>query len=208
MITRILGMTQHCERRARWTEFFISAHRRTSQMSEPFLALITPISSGYPAHPIAPGGPPPGIWPSPGVPTHPIYYPPGIWPSPGHPAHPIAPGGPPPGIWPSPGYPAHPIAPGGPPLGIWGGAPVPVPRPPIYLPPGSIPGLKPEHPIYIPPSIWPSPGVPTHPIVLPPDQKPEVLENWDVKTAWSPQTGWIVALVPSESHPGMPTPSS
>lgn len=35
--------------------------------------------------------------------------PPGIWPSPGHPAHPIAPGGPPPGIWPSPGVPTHPI---------------------------------------------------------------------------------------------------
>jgi hypothetical protein len=70
-------------------------------------------SPGYPAHPIAPGGPPPGIWPSPGVPTHPIYWPPSIWPSPGYPAHPIAPGGPPPGIWPSPGHPAHPIAPGG-----------------------------------------------------------------------------------------------
>jgi len=26
-----------------------------------------------------PGGPPPQIWPSPGKPTHPIYYPPGIW---------------------------------------------------------------------------------------------------------------------------------
>jgi hypothetical protein len=54
--------------------------------------------------------------------------------------------------------------------------------------------------------------VPTHPIVLPPpgsppDQKPEVLENWDAKTAWSPQTGWIVAIVPSGEHPGVPTPS-
>jgi hypothetical protein len=80
-------------------------------------------SPGHPAHPIAPGGPPPTIWPGPGVPTPPIYYPPtppggggappGIWPSPGYPAHPIAPGGPPPGIWPSPGVPTHPIAPGG-----------------------------------------------------------------------------------------------
>jgi hypothetical protein len=89
---------------------------------------------------------------------------------------------------------------------------MPVPTPPIYLPPGTIPGAKPDHPIYIPPSIWPSPGVPTHPIVLPPtgsppDQKPEVLENWDVKTAWSDTTGWVVAIVPSESHPGTPTPS-
>ena len=43
-------------------------------------------------HPIAPGGPPPGIWPPPGVVSPPIYYPPGIWPPPGgpvYPAHPI-----------------------------------------------------------------------------------------------------------------------
>jgi hypothetical protein len=86
---------------------------------------------------------------------------------------------------------------------------MPVPTPPIYLPPGTIPGLKPEHPIYIPPSSG-VPGVPTHPIVLPPPgspDKPEVAENWDVKTAWSAETGWVVAIVPSESHPGTPTPS-
>jgi hypothetical protein len=205
-------------------------------MTTPFLAMIIPIAAGAPTHPIAPGGPPPTVWPDPGHPAHPIapggqppgywggaplpwptppiYYPPpggggqppGIWPSPGHPAHPIAPGGPPPGIWPSPGHPAHPIAPGGSPPGIWGGGNMPVPTPPIYLPPGSIPGA-PTHPIYIPPSIWPSPGVPTHPIVLPPDGKPEVLENWDVKVAWSPTTGWMIAVVPSEQHPGVPTPS-
>jgi hypothetical protein len=160
----------------------------------PFLAMITPLSDVHPDHEL-PGQPP------------------GIWPSPGHPSHPIAPGGPPPGIWPSPGHPAHPIAPGGPPLGIWGGGNMPVPTPPIYLPPETIPGTKPEHPIYIPPSIWPSPGVPTHPIVLPPpgsppDQKPEILENWDVKTGWSAETGWVVAIVPSESNPGVPTPSA
>src|ERR1700747_1925910 len=97
---------------------------------QPFLALITPIGGEglgtwggaplpWPEHPIAPGGPPPGIWPSPG-----------------YPAHPIAPGGPPPSIWPTPpgGYfPSHPIVlppyqPGGPPVtvwppGFWGGAP-------------------------------------------------------------------------------------
>jgi hypothetical protein len=73
-------------------------------------------SPGHPAHPIAPGGSPPGIWggaPLP-VPTPPIYYPPVqppvIWPSPGHPAHPIVlPPGQPPTIWPSPGVPSHPI---------------------------------------------------------------------------------------------------
>jgi hypothetical protein len=24
---------------------------------------------------------------------------------------------------------------------------------------------------------------------------------------WSPESGWIVAIVPSEEHPGTPTPS-
>jgi hypothetical protein len=115
-----------------------------------------------------------------------------------HPSHPIAPGGRPPGIW------------GGPPLypDIGGPGPQPIPTPPIYLPPGTLPG-HPEHPIYIPPSSG-VPGVPTHPIVLPPPgsgEKPEVLENWNVTTIWSPQSGWITAIVPSEENPGVPTPS-
>lgn len=55
-------------------------------------------SPGHPAHPIAPGGPPPGIWgPNDPRPTPPIVLPP------------YEPGGPPVGIWPSPGHPAHPI---------------------------------------------------------------------------------------------------
>ena len=135
---------------------------------------------------------------------------------------PGGPGGAPPGYWGgiAPPLPTHPIAPGGRPPGIWGGAPPyvdiggpgpqPTPTPPIYLPPGTIPGTKPEHPIYIPPSSG-IPGVPTHPIVLPPssgDGKPEVLENWDVKAAWSPQAGWMTVIVPSEQHPGTPTPSA
>jgi hypothetical protein len=105
------------------------------------------------------GGPMPG---GPSV-SPPIYYPPAqppqIWPSPGVPTHPIAPGGQPPQIWPSPGVPTHPIAPGGPPPGIWGGAPIPVPTPPIYIPitPPPDSGLHPEHPIYVP-------VYPTHPI--------------------------------------------
>jgi hypothetical protein len=148
--------------------------------------------------PIYPPSPPVGIWPTP---------PGGYFPS-----HPISPGGPPPGYWGgvAPPLPTHPISPGGPPLGIWGGGNVPVPTPPIYLPPGTLPGLSPEHPIYIPPSIWPPGGVPTHPIALPPpgsEGKPDVLENWDVKAAWTPTSGWIVAIVPSETHPGVPTPS-
>lgn len=226
---------------------------------QPYLALITPLSSGGQPDqglPVPPGGV--GIWPSPGHPAHPIApggQPPGIWGGappyvdiggPGwqpRPSHPIAPGGRPPGIWGGPPlypdqglpgqppgiwggappyvdiggpgsqpHPSHPIAPGGRPPGIWGGGNVPMPTPPIYLPPGSVPGLglKPEQPIYIPPSIWPSPGVPTHPIALPPpggEGKPEILENWDSVVAWSPQSGWVVAIVPSEEHPGVPTPS-
>jgi hypothetical protein len=184
------------------------------------------------------GEPPLGIWggaPLP-VPTPPIYYPEpplGIWPSPGHPAHPIVlppdnPGEPPNVIWPSPGHPAHPIAPGEPPLGIWGGAPLPVPTPPIYWPPiiwpqppeGGPPiaidpghpehpivlppiDAKPEHPIVIPlpPEIWPKPGVPTHPIVIPPDETPDKpkLINWYV--GWSDKHGWVVVGVPNVPHP-------
>lgn len=111
------------------------------------LAYIYWVDTGArPEHPIAPGGPPPGIWPSPG-----------------HPAHPIAPGGPPPGIWPSPGYPAHPIAPGGPPPGIWGPTD---PRPGWGLPEG------PQQP----PGIWgPTDPRPTPPIVIPPPNNPPTL---------------------------------
>lgn len=135
---------------------------------QPFLALITPLAEGRPAHPIAPGGEPPGIWGptdprptppiyitlppdcvDPGVPSHPIYLP--IYPAhpivippdavaPGVPTHPIYL---PPVVWPGPGYPAH----------------------PIYIPPGSLGGGKPTHPIALPPpEVWPPPGVPAHPI--------------------------------------------
>jgi hypothetical protein len=91
-------------------------------------------SPGHPAHPIAPGTPP-GIWGGP-----PLYpdqglpgAPPGIWPSPGHPAHPIAPGGRPPGIWGGPPlYPDQGLP--QPPLGIWGGGNVPMPNPPMVPP--------------------------------------------------------------------------
>lgn len=141
-----------------------------------FLAYILPVDTGlHPAHPIAPGGPPPQIWPSPGHPAHPIAPggpPPTIWPGPGplpHPEHPIAPGGPPPTIWPSPGHPAH----------------------PIYLPPGIWPNPPegqaplPEHPIVIPPPDTAPPGTPP----------------LEVKVAWTPATGWVVVLVPTGPHP-------
>jgi hypothetical protein len=97
-----------------------------------------------------------------GVPGHPDQglpgQPPGIWPSPGHPAHPIAPGGQPPGIWPSPGHPSHPIAPGGQP-----GAPdnsLPPLQPGVGIP------VFPTHPI-APGGSGGGGEVPTHPIELP-----------------------------------------
>jgi hypothetical protein len=110
-----------------------------------------------PAHPIAPGGAPPEVWPGPGAPTHPIA--PG-----GGPAHPIV--IPPDAI--SPGVPSHPIY-----------LPPPTPGHPIFIPPDAIaPGVPshpivlppptPGHPIVIPPDAI-SPGVPAHPIELPPE---------------------------------------
>jgi hypothetical protein len=187
-----------------------------------FLAWIIPISSeGHPEHPIVlPPEQPPSIWPSPGVPTHPIYNPPpGIWPSPGVPTHPIV-VPPAPGIWPDPGRPTHPIYW---PPSIW---PSPgVPTHPIYNPPPGIwpsPG-HPEHPIFYPPGIWPSPGHPSHPIVLPPqppgggggggedasvtnpiNRPPSDDPRW--LQVYVPGIGWVWALAPPESHPPMVNP--
>jgi hypothetical protein len=155
-----------------------------------------------PAHPIAPGGPPPGIWPSPG-----------------HPAHPIAPGGSPPGIWGggNEGFPTHPIVI---PPGFIDGV---HPEHPIVIPPPAMPGY-PAHPIVIPPEVWPPdarpehpivippppvvwPPRPTHPIVIPPPPEvPEVMVNWEVVTYWNVESGWGVAIVPSGDQP-IVTPS-
>jgi hypothetical protein len=165
-----------------------------TRMSQPFLALITPLSGGHPDQGLPSPQPPqpPGVWPGPGYPDQGLPgQPPGIWPSPGHPAHPIAPGGRPPGIWggappypdqglpgqppgvwPSPGYPAHPIAPGG-----WPG------RPDQGLPP--VPG------------VWP--GVPTHPWVPPAGEElpppPEEIASKVVVAVWRPeQQTWAIAV--------------
>ena len=187
-------------------------------MPKSFLAMITPIDEGaHPEHPIAPGGPPPSIWPSPGRPAHPIVLPPTepgkppvvIWPSPGHPEHPIVlpPTDLPP--QPVPPYPAHPIVlppmiwpeppEGGPPVAIWPGRPAH----PIVLPPiPPVDGAHPEHPIVIPlpPEIWPSPGRPAHPIVIPPDPpNPERPIDWVV--GWTEELGWVVVGVPNVPHP-------
>jgi hypothetical protein len=105
---------------------------------------------GFPTHPIAPGGPPPGIWPSPGHPAHPIVLPPG----------PVDPGY---GI-PLPPVISHPIP--------------PTPEHPIALPP-TYP-VDPDYGLPLPPTVWPEPPkpvdpdysvpvpiLPTHPIYLP-----------------------------------------
>jgi hypothetical protein len=180
---------------------------------QPFLALITPLGAGggeHPSHPIAPGGPtptppiyyppsvPPGYWGGGNVPmpTPPIYLPPSGGGSPVYPAHPIAPGGPPPVVWPGPGYPAHPIAPGGPPPGYWGGVAPPLPTHPIA--PGG-PPPRPDH--GLPPFITNLPVVPPGGSWKP-DGDP--VPGWEIKTAWSSLTGWIVVAIPTDE---VPTPS-
>lgn len=152
---------------------------------QPFLAMIIPVSGDS-----QPPQPPLGIWGGANqpFPTPPIANAPGI-----------------PGYQPPrpPGVPTHPIYY---PPGIWGGANQPFPTPPIYLPPtGGPPPL----------GIWgptdPRPGYglpgpqphPEHPIVLPPDLPPETPEGGKIewKTAWTPNTGWIVVGIPQEPHP-------
>jgi hypothetical protein len=117
----------------------------------------------------------------PTFPTNPIVIPPGFIDG-IHPEHPIV--IPPPSI---PGTPAHPIV-----------------IPPEIWPPDS----RPEHPIVIPPPPVVYPPRPTHPIEIPdPPAPPQVLENWDVVCYWTEEGGWAMAIVPSESHPGVPTPA-
>jgi hypothetical protein len=189
----------------------LSLHRASEmeeRMTQPFLALITPLGSGgqpdqglpgqppgfwggvappypdqglpggqpHPSHPIAPGGRPPGIWG--GAPPYPDQglpgQPPGIWPSPGYPAHPIAPGGQPPGIWPSPGYPSHPIV------------------------------LPPYEPGGPPVTIWPNPGQPTHPIVIPqpPENPPEGNKPPPEGGGWAYAADYGWGYFPGVSAPG------
>jgi hypothetical protein len=53
----------------------------------------------------------------------------------------------------------------------------------------------PTHPIYIP--VYPA-----HPIVIPPEgETPPQLPPVEVKVGWTPQTGWVVVLVPTGEHP-------
>jgi hypothetical protein len=97
---------------------------------------------------------------------------PGIWPSPGYPSHPIAPGGPPPVVgWVPPGtVPGQPISGGGyivawSPVYGWVVLPIGGATPPQ-------PG-EPTHPMA--PGGGPSqgPGLPTQPIAGPPTPEPK-----------------------------------
>jgi hypothetical protein len=155
-----------------------------------FLAYITPLASGgEPSHPIAPGGPPPGIWPSPGYPAHPIA--PG-----GGPSHPIVLPIPPDAI--APGVPTHPIY-------------IPVePGHPIVIPPEAIGPGVPTHPIVLPPlppEVWPGPGQPAHPIVIPPDAVSPGVPSHPIvlppPVVWPPNVGVGHPIAPGggPSHP-------
>ena len=103
-----------------------------------------------------------------------------------------------------PPFPSHPIyfppEGGQPPLGIWG-PPDPRPSNPISGIPGlpGSPGQQPhpEHPIVLPPELPPT---------IPPEggEGPERKVEW--KTAWTPQTGWIIVGIPAEGTL-VPTPS-
>jgi len=197
-------------------------------MPDPFLAMITPLTSGgrpdnslppyidntlpvpppQPSHPIV--IPPDAI--APGLPTHPIYIP-------VYPAHPIVI---PPGAI-GPGVPTHPIV-----------LPPPYPSHPIVIPPGAIAPGVPTHPIVLPPlGIWggappyvdiggpgPQPG-PEHPIVLPPpggtpvppevwppdpiDPLPPQLASQIVVAVHMPGQDWVVKTYPiGPAHPMPP----
>ena len=81
-------------------------------------------------------------------------------------------------------------------LGV-GGGPIP--------PPGT-----PTFPIWGPPGVdFPgTPGYPPvagHPLPIPPPPGETIDPGWEVKVAWTPTTGWIVVLVPTDAL--VPTPS-
>jgi hypothetical protein len=78
--------------------------------------------------------------------------------------------------------------------------------------------VRPSHPIVIPPPVEPpveptepvDPGYgidvdigyvkPEHPIVLPPPPSGGPAPNWELKTAWTPTTGWVVVAIPTGEH--------
>ena len=136
----------------------------------------------FPAHPIAPGGPPPTA-------TPPIYYPPEIWPRPPA-APPVDPGYGIPGP-PYPPHPAHPIYPPGP---IAPGGPPPTATPPIYYPPEVWPNppVPPEQPPVMPPGA-----------ILPPGWSWYYTDFWGWVLVWRPTGGGGKPQPPSPGGPSV-----
>lgn len=106
-----------------------------------------------------------------------------------------------PDLYPDQGLPTPPTVAQDPGYGIDLGLGYVRPTHPIVLPP-------PQPPIDVPPPpkpVDPAYGIdvgegyvrPTHPIVLP--GKPEL--KWELKTAWTPETGWVVVAIPVGEHP-------
>jgi hypothetical protein len=91
-------------------------------------------------------------------------------------------GGPMPGGPPSVSHPPHPAFPINLPPGSWPGGG----GPGAGVPPGSYPPSV-EHPIVLPPDLPPT--------LPPPDNRPV-----DWKTAWTPETGWVVIGIPKGEH--------
>jgi hypothetical protein len=85
--------------------------------------------------------------------------------------------------------PSHPIAPGGAPPGYWGGAPLPTPTPPIYLPPGVNVPVFPTNPI--------APGGPPLGIWggTAPPQVSNPIAGGGYVVGWSPVFGWVAIPV-------------
>ena len=98
--------------------------------------------------------------------------------------------------------PTHPIAPGG---GMTPGTPPPRPRP-------QPPGTGPSHPIVLPPEgpADPNWGIDADigyvrpdnslPVPQPPTEGVAPDVEWEIKTAWTPVSGWIVVAVPTGEH--------
>jgi hypothetical protein len=68
--------------------------------------------------------------------------------------------------------------------------------------------VHPDHTLPVPPPpVDPAYGIdeilgylrPDNSLPVPPDQKPEGAK-WEIKTAWTPTTGWIVVAVPIGEH--------
>jgi hypothetical protein len=172
---------------------------KEENMTQPFLALITPLSSGaYPDQGLP--GVPPGYWGG----VAPPYPDQGLPGQPPRPTHPIAPGGRPPGIWGGPPtYPDQGL-PGQPP-GYWGG--VAPPYPDQGLPGGQ--GGVPTHPIHIPglPDQGLPPGEPVPPdqIVMP--EPPPAYQDDIIVSVYKPGQGWTTTSYTVAPDQGQPTPT-